>query len=727
MAKSHDIIPSGEKMQDFENLNKNQKQAVITPSKYVRIIAGAGSGKTKVLTSRIVYLVDTIGIYARQILAITFTNKAANEMKERIQTQLKDQGQGVFVSTIHSFCVRVLREDIGVLGWPRNFTVLDSEDQRSLLKQGYKELNMQAQQFSYGSILNYIANNKAAKITVDHAKTLAGNNPNEKKKALVYEYYLRKCNDNYWLDFDDLLLKTVHLLQQSSNVRSKWSNRFQYIHVDEFQDVDHVQYELLKLLKSKDNSIYVVGDPDQTIYTWRGADVNIILNFEKDFAPCETIVLNENYRSTPSILHGANALIAHNKYRVEKELITNQQDTQKIQHIQLESEDQESHWIANKLASLNRQGIDYKQCAILYRSNYLSRSLEKSLRDRGIPYIIYGGIRFYDRMEVKDVLSYLRLITISDDLAFIRVINKPKRGIGDKTLQSIQEIANQHNISLYEAAKKTSELPTSSTKKITDFIDLIESFKKDASNKAIDELITDVLERTKLKEQFEKDKETDRLENIKELINDAIDFISRYPDSDLIEYLQMVSLYGDKNEVLQSDYVQLMTVHAAKGLEFDVVFMMGLSEGVFPNERSMAEGKLALEEERRLAYVAMTRAKKQLYISESLGFSYVLDRPKTASRFILEIDEKCIEHEVSQNQAKQRQRSPISFTRNDAFSNSSPVDYKKGEMIVHSTFGDGVIIDIVGKLLTIAFDYPHGVKSILATHSSISKKEKLLS
>lgn len=711
-------------MRDFEQLNKNQKQAVTTTSQYVRIIAGAGSGKTRVLTNRIVYLIETIGVFAGQILAITFTNKAANEMKERIHRLLGDKGRAVLVSTIHSFCVRILREDIGVLGWPRNFTVLDSDDQKSLIKQAYKHLDMQAQQFTYGSMINYIANNKAASITVDHAKTLAGNDPFEKKKAMVYEYYLEKCEKNFWLDFDDLLLKTVHLLKVSANTRNKWQERFAYIHIDEFQDVDHVQYDLLKLLSSKTNSILVVGDPDQTIYTWRGADVNIILNFKKDFSPCETIVLNENYRSTPSIIQGANALIANNQYREDKELITNQPKNQKIQHVQLESEDAESRWIANKLAELNRNNVAYKDCAILYRSNYLSRSLEKSLRDRGIPYIIYGGIRFYDRMEVKDVLSYLRLITMSDDLAFIRVINTPKRGIGEKTLQAIQDTANEFDISLYEAAKKGASLSQGAATKVMNFIALIEGFKKSYQTTPLDELIQQVLDQTGLKQQFITLKETDRLENIKELINDALDFMERSPDADLIEYLQMVSLYGDKAEVLQSDYVQLMTVHAAKGLEFNVVFMMAVSEGVFPNERSMSEGKLGLEEERRLAYVAMTRAKQQLFITESLGYSYVLDRPKTTSRFIQEIDEDAIEHTLA------NARSTLSVHKNNqGFSEDETEEsrFKEGDRLIHSTFGEGIVIGKQGQLVVVAFDYPIGVKSLLSTHSSLRKKEETYS
>ncbi len=706
-------------MFDIKKLNASQQQAVESHSQYLRIIAGAGSGKTLVLINRIVYLIQKIGVAPRHILAITFTNKAANEMKDRIALALKDQVAHVFISTIHAFCVRILREDIGVLGWPRNFTVLDRDDQRTLLKQAYRELNMEPQQFSYSSMLNYISNNKVARISIDHAKTLAGKHPNEKLMAKVYEYYIHKCETSYWLDFDDLLLKAVDLLKFSSHVREKWQRRFEYIHVDEFQDVDHVQYDLLKLLKSQTNSFYVVGDPDQTIYTWRGADVNIILDFEKDFSPCETIILNENYRSTPSILKGANALISNNKYRVAKDLYTNQKDVQKIKHVQLENETMESQWIASQLVELNRQGISYRQCAVLYRSNYLSRNIEKSLRDCGIPYIIYGGLRFYDRMEIKDVLSYLRLITISDDLAFIRVINKPKRGIGEKTMQVIQALAIEEDLSLYEASKQTSKLPRGVINKISEFIEMIEDFKQRYQTMTLEDLITEVLEKSGLKHQYTLDKETDRLENIKELISDAIDFSERYPEADLIEYLQMVSLYGDKAEVLQSDYVQLMTVHAAKGLEFEVVFMMGLSEGVFPNERSMSEGKLALEEERRLAYVAMTRAKERLYISESLGFSYVLQKPKTTSRFLNEIDDDVIEHQLVRPQRLFHKPQRVSFEIDEA----TVTLYKKGEVIVHTTFGDGVIIDIEGGLLEIAFNYPFGVKRILASHESLSKKE----
>ncbi len=706
-----------------KKLNQSQAEAIVSQAQYLRIIAGAGSGKTFVLINRIVHLIEKIGVAPRHILAITFTNKAANEMKERIALALGDQASQVFISTIHAFCVRILREDIGVLGWPRNFTVLDGEDQRSLLKQAYKELDMQPQQFSYGSMLDYIGNNKAAHITIEHALTMAGNHPNERLRAKVYKYYVNKCNANYWLDFDDLLIKTVDLLKFSADVREKWQRRFEYIHVDEFQDVDHIQYDLLKLLKSKTNSFCVVGDPDQTIYTWRGADVNIILDFEKYFSPCETIVLNENYRSTPSILQGANALIAHNKYRVAKDLYTNKDDEEKIKHVQLASEEAESEWIVNQLAKLNRQGFNYKQAAILYRSNYLSRNIEKSLRNRGIPYIIFGGLRFFDRMEVKDILSYLRLITISDDLAFTRIINKPKRGIGEKTLQIIQDIANQENCSLYEAAKQTSQLPNSVINKITGFVDMIEDFKTSYKSMSIEDLINEVFEKSGLKHQYTVDKETDRLENIKELISDAIDFAHHYPESDLIEYLQLVSLYGDKAEVLQSDYVQLMTVHAAKGLEFDIVFMIGLSEGVFPNERSMSEGKLALEEERRLAYVAMTRARRQLYITESLGFSYVLQKPKTTSRFIKEIDDDVIEHQLVHPQGLFEKKS----TRFLELEEDEILVYKKGELIVHSTFGDGVVINIEGGLLEIAFNYPFGVKRIVANHESLSKKQEHLS
>lgn len=714
-------------MLDLSSLNKNQKAAVYTNSQYVLVVAGAGSGKTKVLTSRISYLISECGVFPGNILAITFTNKAANEMKDRIFSDVADQARKVWISTIHSLCVRILREDIGILGWPRNFTVLDGEDQRSLLKQAYNDLGLDKQKYPFGMMLDYIGNNKGADISVEHAYTLAGKLVVEREKAKVYEYYVNKCQNQFYLDFDDLLLMTVKLFKQSAHTKGKWQSRFQYIHVDEFQDVDGVQYQLLLALKGQHNHIYVVGDPDQTIYTWRGADVKHILSFEKDFAPCEIVILNENYRSTPTILDGANSLIKHNKYRVEKDLFSNKEVGSKIKHIICETEDQEMRWITQSIREKHKNGLAYKDQAILYRSNYLSRAMEKSLRDFGIPYIIYGGIRFYDRAEVKDMLSYLRLIAISDDLAFLRAINTPKRGLGEKTIGIIRELADSKGLNLYEASKDQSILSGKARKSMNEFIDLIEQFKEKVFMMPLDKMMEELLLKSGIKSLLQQEKETDRLENIKELMRDATDFIERYPDSDLVEYLQMVSLYGDKAEMLQSDYVQLMTVHAAKGLEFDTVYMISMSEGVFPNERSMAEGKLGLEEERRLAYVAMTRAKHHLILSHSYGYSYVLNKPKTPSRFIQEIDENFIEviHAVAKSPIMESNSFILDMEQGEPL--IKKIDFKKGDVVAHTTFGDGIVIDIDGMIATIAFDYPFGVKNIVATHPSLQKKGRSLS
>ena len=389
----------------------------------MRVIAGAGSGKTRVLTMRIAHLIEDEDVRETRILAITFTNKAANEMKERIRKMLPDRLYEPWISTIHSLCVRILREDIMTMGYPRNFTIMDAEDQKSVLKEAYKQLNIDASSHSYGSMLDYISNNKTADISVERAKDLAGGFYDEAVKAKVYEYYIRRQEALFALDFDDLILWTVRMFKRFDEVLNKWQRRFEYILVDEFQDIDAVQYKLITLLTGSQNSLYVVGDPDQTIYTWRGADVNIIMNFTKDYPDAKTIILNENYRSTEAILNGANSVIKNNRHRVKKDLYTTRKSDEKITHYASASDEYQAAWIAQKIADMHRKGKSYRDIAILYRSNYLSRSLEKGLLDARIPYIIYGGIRFYERQEVKDALCYLRMVAGADDLALMRILN----------------------------------------------------------------------------------------------------------------------------------------------------------------------------------------------------------------------------------------------------------------------------------------------------------------
>ena len=736
-------------MVQISDLNANQKEAVLDDSKYLRIVAGAGSGKTRVLTMRIVHLIEEENVYPNKILAITFTNKAANEMKERIRQMLQNEVTQPWISTIHSLCVRILREDITCMGWPKNFTVLDADDQKTILKEAYKQLEIDANTYPFGSMLDYISNNKGAEISVDRAFELAGDFSGDKTKAEVYKYYVKAQNDMYALDFDDLILWVVRMFKTYSEVLTKWQNRFSYIHVDEFQDIDKIQYKLIKQLTGPFNHLYVVGDPDQTIYSWRGADVNIIMNFEKDFKGVKTIMLNENYRSTSCILNGANSVIRNNKNRLDKELFTSRTSNEKITHYASASDEYEAAYVANKISELHRNGKAYKDIAVLYRSNYLSRSIEKALLDQRIPYIIYGGLRFYDRQEVKDALCYLRLVVIGDDLALQRVINKPKRGIGNKTMELIADTARNENKTMLEVLETENIFSGKAKVTLNDFVNKVNRWKKMAESKKIETfaLFETILDESGYKAMLEEDHETDRLENLKELIDDIKEFTENYPDSSLDEYLQQVSLYGDREETMSGDYIQLMTVHAAKGLEFDTVFVTDMNDGIFPNERAMNEGSRGVEEERRLAYVAFTRAKNKLYLTEAGGFSFILQRARQTSRFIKEIDDEYIEntgvgneeHDAFRNrQTLYGQRRENTFYEREekrelySFSEKGEVEsikrevsssgYKTGDHLTHVKFGEGVVINCKGGIVEIAFPYPYGVKKIAAGHPSLKKK-----
>lgn len=730
-------------------LNAQQKNACETIDQHVRIIAGAGSGKTRVITSRIAYLVQEQHIYPNKILAITFTNKAAKEMKERVALLLDNQVQAVFISTIHSFCVRVLREDIMALKYPRNFTILDSDDQKSILKDAYRLMDIDQKAYSYGNTLSYISHHKVQRIDAQRAKKISGNWIGDSIKADVYEYYERRLKEMYALDFDDLLLFADTLLSENKEVRQKWQHRFDFIHVDEFQDVDLLQYNIIKQLTKSDTCLCVVGDPDQTIYTWRGAQVDIIMNFEKDFKPCKTVILNENYRSTPQILAGANALISHNKNRVEKDLFTNNVDKEKIRHFVALSERDEPLWVAAKIHDIHtNQKIEYKSIAILYRSNYLSRGLEKELLNLKVPYRIYGGVRFYDRAEIKDAISYLRLVAPSNemdpydyikDLAIKRVLNVPKRGIGDKSIEQIALLAKEQQVNMYEALKQFSSTRSKLSSEIENFIRVIETARKDIKEISIDQVLEKILDASGYLKMLEEDKEIERLENIKELISDMSQYVEEHDDASLQTYLQDISIYSESEGQPSDDVVQLMSIHAAKGLEFDHVFVYNLCEGVFPSERSIQEGgQSALEEERRLAYVAFTRAKKQLYLSSSYGYSYILDKIKTTSRFIDEIPLECVEtlgskprntfaQDVDNYQKEGFQSINKDHNSNKSFSNFSngsgrKVDIKKEDLVVHSSFGEGYVTKVEDGLATIAFDKRFGIRKIQVNHPSLSKK-----
>ena len=733
-------------MSFLDGLNKQQKEAAQCVDSHLRIIAGAGSGKTRVVTTRIAYLVEELHVLPNKILAITFTNKAAKEMKERVESMLGDIGKAVQISTIHSFCVRLLREDILEIAYPRNFTILDGDDQKSILRDAYKQMNIDVKAYSYSSMLAYISGNKTNFVDCDMAKASAGVWAAEQIKADVYAFYEKRRKEMYALDFDDLLLYTHKILKEKEDVRRKWQRRFSFIHVDEFQDVDMLQYDIIRMLVKDGSYLCVVGDPDQTIYTWRGAQVDIIMNFEKDFPDSKTVILNENYRSTQQILNGANALIKNNKNRIDKELFTERKGEHKIVHFSAMDDANEPLWVVSKIRTLAQEGISYGDIAVLYRSNYLSRGLEKCLLDFRIPYRIYGGIRFYDRAEIKDSLSYLRLLTPSNpedpkelykNLAIKRIINLPKRGIGNKTMELIETQAEHDDTNMYEIIKNYEIGKGKAKTSLQAFLQLIEKYRAQVDKISIDQLLEQLLEESGYLHMLREDKEIERLENIKELISDISDYVEAYPEGTLQEYLQEISLYTDKEDTSQRDCVQLMTIHAAKGLEFDHVFVYNLCEGVFPSERSIAEGGAqALEEERRLAYVAFTRAKKRLFLSDSYGYSFVLDKVKTSSRFVKEIPEEYIE-EVGAKPRNTFTSDTDTFNGNDFLSMHSSFETKntqaenkpvkkgkirKGDLITHDVFGDGVVIKLEDKLATIAFDKKFGIRKIMIDHPALKKK-----
>ncbi len=718
-------------MIDINQLNENQKKAVLSESKYIRVIAGAGSGKTRVLTMRIAHLIEDTYVKPWRILAITFTNKAANEMKERVGRMLGDRDDTPWISTIHSLCVRILRRDIGALGYPSSFTIMDADDQKTILKEAYKKFKIDASDYSHGSMLSYISNNKTAGITVEKAYELAGSYRDDQIKAGVYEFYMERQRSLQALDFDDLILWTVQLFRHNPDVLDYWQDRFDHILVDEFQDIDEIQYKLIRFLTGSYGSLYVVGDPDQTIYTWRGADVNIIMNFTRDFKDAETIILNENYRSSKAILNGANSVIRNNRHRVEKELFTNRSGDEKITHYAAGSDEEQAAWIASKVIELHRAGKPYRDMAVLYRSNYLSRSLEKAVSEARIPYIIYGGLRFYERQEVKDALCYLRMAVSADDLALQRVINRPRRGIGQKTLDTISETALRDGISMFAVIQRGDMNGSRAAKALNSFVQMAESWQNRAQDRDIpaERLFQDILEESGYIKMLEDNDEKERIENIRELFDDLREYMDNNPDHTLDEYLQEITLYTDRDQTLSADYLQLMTVHAAKGLEFDTVFVSDLNDGIFPNDRAMNEGNRGVEEERRLAYVAFTRARNKLYLTEAGGFSFILQRRRTPSRFINEIDSECIEHfhgNVYSPSGMERtssvlyDREPLSLK--ERLPEKAKSGLKKGDQVTHDKFGDGIVIRCDNGIAEIAFAYPHGVKKLMAGHPSLKRK-----
>ncbi|QRG86084.1 ATP-dependent helicase [Bulleidia sp. zg-1006] len=601
-------------MINLEEFNEQQKEAVVSEEKYLRVVAGAGSGKTKVLTSRIVYLMEEKKESPSQILAITFTNKAANEMRNRVFKMIGEMGHSPTICTVHSLGLKILRSESEFNDDFRNFGILDSKDQDNILEEIYETFGFYKQEIPYTSAKTFISNAKTKK---QRAQELYSQNA-KKKLVQIYEEYLKKQEKLYVYDFDDFIIKSVELLEKNEDFLKYWQEKFTHILVDEFQDIDKQQFQLIRLLVGEKNNLFVVGDPDQSIYTWRGAEVEIIDNLEEAYPSLKTVLLEQNYRSSKSILEVANQLIKNNKERIEKNLFT-KKSGEKVQVNWFKNRKRECAFVAKKIINLHEKGVKYRDIAVLYRANYLSREVENQMDVYDIPYGIYGGYRFFDRMEIKDVLAFLRVIVLEDDLSLMRIINKPKRFIGKTTIEKGLELAGEEKISLFTALSKL-ETTEKTKKSIENFKAIILKWRELLQTQKIkfSEFTNGLLSDLGYFELLNYDGTGERKENIIEFFKDLDSFESEYPNESLFVYLEQVFLRSQKYDE-NVDKVKLMSVHSAKGLEFHTVFVVDMDDGVFPNKKALG-GRKGKEEERRLAYVALTRSKEKLFISYT-GFS----------------------------------------------------------------------------------------------------------
>ena len=734
---------------NYQNdLNENQYNAVTTEAQHVRVIAGAGSGKTRVLTYRISYLISEMGVEPWKILAITFTNKVANEMKTRVINMIPEASKDLSIKTFHSFAAFFLRHEISILGFPASFTILDEEDQTKLVKDIAAEMGFKRGDKIVALTLAYIGKQKLLEKYPDDINIIKPAFEDEKTCLEIYTRYEEEKYKTYSLDFDDLLLLTNRILEEYPDIRTKWQNRIDHILIDEFQDTNDVEYKMVRFLKKPEASLYVVGDPDQTIYTWRGANQNIILDLNKKYYDMITIVLDRNYRSTQAILNSANKLIAHNKLRVTKNLYTKENLGDPVNVHSSPSGRLEADYVAREIAKLKQFGkLQYKDIALLYRSNYITMDFEQALTRYQIPYKIYGGTKFYQRREIKDVLAYFHLIVnTKDDISFSRIMNVPKRGIGDTSEQLIKEEAKAANKSLYEYIRdvnsKESEISTKIINSLKTMITNIEIARDDiAKNEEVfSKILEDMIWSLGYQDYLLKEDDGDeRVENVRALFEDIRHYLKSNPESTFDEYLQNIALLSAQDEVVDGDYVTLMTVHTAKGLEYPVIFVVRFNQGVFPNMRAMNEGGyIALEEERRLAYVAMTRAKQKLYLTLSNDYSYVIQSNLGPSQFLKESgNEVLVTRENNIFRSNKQKEKPKQYFFDDgdhlSFESDEPIkqdfdditndvaDWHIGDIVIHKKLGRGVVIALEGDdIIRVNFD-EHGEKSILGTHPSVSK------
>ncbi|MCA0984088.1 UvrD-helicase domain-containing protein [Halobacillus yeomjeoni] len=683
----------------LNGLNESQQEAVVSTEGYIRVIAGAGSGKTRALTHRYAFIVNELGVDPSNILSVTFTNKAAHEMKRRVKKLIDGEQDTGFIATYHGFCVRVLREDIHRLFYPKNFIILDVEDQKILLREIFEEMELKMNDKTFKRILDKIGILKGNTHYVQQM-ILRGEMPNIDDAGdldgQIIQRYLKKQKRVYGLDFDDLLNFVFVLFDQYGEVLEKWQDRLFYIQVDEFQDSSSKQFELVKKLSDKHGNLFVVGDPDQTIYEWRGADPKYIVEFEQFFEDTQTIFLKQNYRSTPEILSLGNALIQHNYFRVDKDMNTANPPGVKAIHYHGKDEVEEAKWVVHRIQKiLEDQKAELREIAILYRAKYLSRFIEQELIHANIEYTIFGGFKFFDRMEIKDALAHLRMIAFGDDLSFSRIINVPKRQIGKKRMAFLRSRAEEENLTLYDALKKYSTHDRFKRTGADSFIQAIERLRKRRSEISVSELLQEALQLTGYEAYRREDGDQERLDHLTELLHSIVQYEQTLgEDMDLEEYLQMISLYTDDDRDDQVDSVKLMTIHTAKGLEFPYVFVVGMTESVLPNVRALrARKERALEEERRLAYVAVTRAERELYLTESEGFQNG-GQKKYPSRFIFEVEDDLYERIGELEDALIEEAKEYIKASHPGQKEAEIEGYAKGTRVKHPVFGEGTIEDI---------------------------------
>ncbi|VED27195.1 DNA helicase PcrA [Staphylococcus warneri] len=724
-----------------KNMNAEQSKAVRTTEGPLLIMAGAGSGKTRVLTHRIAYLLDEKDVSPYNILAITFTNKAAKEMKARVEQLVGEEAQVIWMSTFHSMCVRILRRDADRIGIERNFTIIDPTDQKSVIKDVLKNENIDSKRFEPRMFIGAISNLKNELKTPEDAQKEA-NDYHSQMVATVYKGYQRQLSRNEALDFDDLIMTTINLFERVPEALEYYQNKFQYIHVDEYQDTNKAQYTLIKLLANKFKNLCVVGDSDQSIYGWRGADIQNILSFEEDYPDAKTIFLEQNYRSTKTILNAANEVIKNNTERKPKGLWTANTGGDKINYYEATTERDEAEYVVREIMKHQCNGKKYSDMAILYRTNAQSRVLEETFMKSNIPYTMVGGQKFYDRKEIKDLLSYLRVIANSnDDISLQRIINVPKRGVGPSSVEKIQTYAVQNNISMFDALGEVDFIGLS--KKVTQeciaFYEMIQNLIKEQEFLEISEIVEEVLVKSGYRDMLDREQTLEsrsRLENLDEFMSVPKDYEENTPleEQSLINFLTDLSLVADIDEADTESGVTLMTMHSAKGLEFPIVFIMGMEESLFPHIRAIkSDDDHEMEEERRICYVAITRAEETLYITNATTrMLFGRSQSNMPSRFLKEIPEDLMEsHSGSKRQtiqpkAKPTQKRGFSKRTTSSKKQVTSSDWKVGDKVTHKAWGEGMVSNVNEKNGSAELDIifkSEGPKRLLAQFAPIEKKE----